>query len=208
MALERWDPQKRKYVLYEDSEQHGSDCTRFPFNDIPRRVFLDTNVINVLVKHNTHIFEGEALPTTVEATLAVDTEALMHVFHVGARADWDLIGSQKTLDELSATRDELLRDDLLEYAFGLVNQDLDDDERFFATNFGRLFVDAPFAAALPDRADRELIGNAIGYGCDAFCTRDRATIASKRDQLGRLPLRIITPAEWWGHVKPWAGLLV
>ena len=130
----------------------------------------------------------------------------MHIFYVGARAIWDILGSQKTLDELSRTRDASLRGDLLEYALGLINQDLDDDDQRFAAEFGHRLIDSPFVAALPDAADRELVGNAIGFGCDAFCTRDRATIVSKRGQLRQISLRIVTPAEWWAQIKPWAAL--
>jgi len=206
MGLEYWDSTKHKYVLYQDTGQHSADCKRVPFESIPRRVFLDTNVINVLVKHSAHVFEQEPVPSNTERTLAVDIEALMHVFYVGARANWSLLGSQKTIDELSCTRHGALRDDLLEYGLGFVNQDLDDEDRRFAADFGRRFIDAPFVTALPDLADRELIGNAIGFGCDAFCTCDRATIVSKRGHLRQVPLRIMTPAEWWAHIKPWAGL--
>jgi hypothetical protein len=130
----------------------------------------------------------------------------MHVFHVGARADWDLVGSQKTIDELSRTSDASLRDEFLAYALGLVSRDLTDEDRRFAEDFGRRLIDAPFLGALPDLADRELIGNAIGYGCDVFCTRDNATIIRKRGLLRQMPLRIMMPAEWWAHIKPWAGL--
>lgn len=206
MGLEHWDPIRRKYVLYQDAGQHTKDCGLFPFENIPKRVFLDTNVINVLVKHATHVFEQERISPDIEPNLALDIEALMHVFYVGARADWDLVGSQKTLDELSRTRDETLRSDLEDYALGLVNRDSNDKDRRFAADFGRRLIDSPFLAALPDLADRELIGYAIGYGCDAFCTRDIATIVKKRAQLRQVPLRVITPAEWWRHVKPWAGL--
>lgn len=206
MGLERWDARRQKYLLYQNAVQHSEDCARFPFESIPQRVFLDTNVINVLVKHSAHVFDREPIPTSTELTLALDIEALMHVFYLGAQANWSLLGSQKTIDELSRTREGELRDDLLEYALGIVNQNLDDEDRKFAADFGRRLSDSPFVAALPDLADRELIGNAIGFGCDAFCTRDRATIVSKRGHLRQVPLRIITPAEWWAHIKPWAGL--
>lgn len=206
MGLEHWDPSRRKYVLYRNPEQHTADCDRFPFESIPRRVFLDTNVLNALVKRSAHVFEHEPIPLETQPTLATDVEALMHVFFVGARANWDLLASQKTLDELSQTRNGALREDLLEYALGFVNRDLEDEDRRFAADFGRRLIDAPFVAALPDLADRELIGNAIGFGCDAFCTCDRTTIVRRRGQLRQVPLRIMTPAEWWAHVKPWAGL--
>jgi hypothetical protein len=206
MGLERWDAIRQKYVLYQNNAEHSDDCERFPYGSIPMRVFLDTNVFNVLVKHSAHVFEREPIPVSTELTLALDIEALMHVFYVGTRANWDLLTSQKTIDELSRTRDDAFRDDLLEYALGFVNYNLGEEDRRFAADFGRRLIDAPFAAALPDMADRELIGNAIGFGCDAFCTRDRATIVSKRSYLRQIPLRIMTPAEWWAHIKPWAGL--
>jgi hypothetical protein len=206
MTLEHWDSRRQKYVLYRSIEQHSEDCERFPFKRIPRRVFLDTNVINVLVKNCEHIFDRVPIPIATDPKLAADIEALMHVFYVGARANWDILGSQRTLDELSRTMDDATRDGLLEYAVGLVNQDLNDEDRRFAADFGRRLIDAPFLASLPDKADRELIGNAVGFGCDAFCTRDRATIVSKRGQLRQIALRIMTPAEWWAHIKPWAAL--
>jgi hypothetical protein len=95
MTLEHWDSRKQKYVLYWSTEQHSKDCTRFPFKGIPRRVFLDTNVISVLVKHSTNIFDHELIPIDTESTLAADVEALMHVFHVGAQANWDLLAPKK-----------------------------------------------------------------------------------------------------------------
>lgn len=94
MGLEHRDASKRKYVLYRNVKEHGEDCARFPFERIPRRIFLDTNVINVLVKHSAHVFEQEPIPFDTELTLATDTEALMHVFYVGVRANWDLLGSE------------------------------------------------------------------------------------------------------------------
>ena len=68
----------------------------------------------MLVKHSAHVFEHEPIPIDIDPTLATDIEALMHVFYVGARADWSILSSQKTIDELSRTRDGTLRDDLLE----------------------------------------------------------------------------------------------
>jgi hypothetical protein len=204
MGLEHWDASRRKWVLYWSEAQHNEDCTRYPFESIPRRVFLDTDVVNLLVKQSEQVFEQAPIPEQIDRTRAVDTEALMHVFHVGARANWDILASRKTLEEIGRTPDPDIRNDLLDYAALLVEQTSEDSA--FAASFGRRLVDAPFVSALPDPGDRELIGNAIGFGCDAFCTCDRRTIIRKRERLRQLPLRILTPAEWWAHVKPWAGL--
>jgi hypothetical protein len=206
MPLEHWDPRRRKYVLYKSIGEHGEDCVRFPFEKIPKRVFLDTNVINVLVKHAAHVFDHMPIPEDMEPTLALDVEGLRHVFHVGSRADWEMFGSPKTIEELSRTRNATLRADLLEYALGIVNQDLRSEERRHAIDFGRRVIDTPFLDALPDKADRELIGNAIAFGSDTFCTCDRTTIVNRRHHLRQIPLRVMTPAEWWAHIRPWAGL--
>jgi hypothetical protein len=193
-------------VLYRTTEQHTADCDHFPFESIPRRVFLDTNVINALVKHSAHVFDHEPIPLETERTLAIDIEALMHVFYVGARANLGLLAFQKTLDELSGTKNGALREDLIEYALGFVNRDRDDEDGRFAAHFGRRMIDPPIVAALPELPDRELVGNALGFGCDAFCTCDRTTIVRKRELLRQVPLRIVTPAEWWAHIRPWAAL--
>lgn len=204
MGLEHWDSARKKYVLYRTMDEHGEDCARFPFASIPQRVFLDTNVINVLVKQSAEIFEHEPISADINRTLAIDIEALRHVFYVGSRANWDLVTSSKAIEELSRTRNQELRDELVEYGVGFM--DLESEAGRFALDFGRRMIEAPFVAALPDVADRELVGHALGLRCDAFCTCDRATILSKRHRLRQIPLRIITPAEWWAHVKPWAGL--
>lgn len=204
MGLETWDANRRKWVLYRSQAEHSEDCARFPFEMIPRRVFLDTCVVNLLVKHREEVFEQATIHADLPETRAHDVEALMHVFHHGARASWDILGARKTIDEIGDTPDRELRDELLDYAIELVDPPTEDS--VFAADFGCRLVDAPFVAALPDPADRELIGNAIGFGCDVFCTSDRRSIVRKREALKALPLRILTPVEWWACVKPWAAL--
>lgn len=204
MAIETWDPRKRRWVLYRSEAEHTADCQAYPFEKIPRRVFLDTNVVNLLVTNAEQVFEQAPIPEDVDKTRTEDIEALMHIFHVGTRACWDLVTSQKTIDEVTLTPNISDREDLLDYALQLLQPR--DDEYVFAEAFGRRLVGTSFVSALPDLADQMLIGNAVGYACDAFCTRDRRTIIKYRDNLPQLPLRILTPLEWWRCVRPWAGL--
>lgn len=206
MGLEHWDSERRKYVLYRSQVQHRHDSARFPFESIPRRVFLDTNVVNLLVKHRVHIFDREPIFATIDPTSAVDIEALMHIFAVGSRADWDIVGSPKTLDEIYKTKNADLRGDLLDYGGEIVDLRPDSEDRRYALDFGRRLIDTTLLDTLPDVSDRELIGHAVALRCDAFCTCDRATILNKRSRLPRLPLQIMEPSEWWAHIRPWAGL--
>ncbi len=204
MGLEHWDNTRGKWILYRSRGQHSLDCEQHPFEAIPRRIFLDTNVVNLMVKYSEQVFEQAWLPDGLDRTRAHDVEALMHVFHFGGRAPWEIVASRKTLSEIGETPDPAVRDGLFDYAGELVDPPTEDSA--YAASLGRRLIDAPFTAALPDPADRELIGNAIGLGCDVFCTCDRRTVVRKREHLRQLPIRILTPAEWWAHVKPWAGL--
>ena len=188
--------------------QQSDICTRFPFESIPKRIFLDTSVINAIVKYPEEIFEQQSIALDIHPTLAGDIEALRDIFFIGMRANWDIVASQKTLDELASTTDDFLRVRLMSYALE-IDLTATSMKRMtsVARDFARRLIDTHFVAALPGRADRELIGNAIGYGCDVFCTRDRATIVKKRARLQHLGLKVMTPEEWWAHTpRPWAAL--
>lgn len=197
----------RRFVLYRTQEEHSDDCEKFPYREIPGRVFLDTNIIDCLVKWPKCIFEMEGTPPDMEDKLQTDIESLMHVFHVGSRASWDLVASELTLKELAATQDAVLREELLDYGIGFVDLANNGNEnKRYARGLARRLRGSNFLASLPDRNDRDLIAHAIAFQCDAFCTRDRRSIRRKRNSLRALPLKILTPAEWWQHIKPWAGL--
>ncbi|MFC3695564.1 hypothetical protein [Chenggangzhangella methanolivorans] len=202
MGLERWDACRAKWVLYQTQERHSEDCARFPYEALPRRIFLDTNVVNLLVRYSDQVFEQAPIDDTLDTTKRHDVEALMHVFQTGARADWSILASRKVLDEIVKTPDEEFKADLTDYAIELVSP-LNDG---FADRLGRSLVETRLLSAFPGEHDRELIGNAIGFNCDVFCTCDQRTIIRKRHLANNLPIRFLTPIEWWWHVKPWAGL--
>ena len=205
-TLEHWDAARGRWLMYRAEGEHSEDCTRYPRDSVPLRIFLDTSVVNLLVKYGNCVFEGEAIPEDVAETRAHDIEALMHLMQVGARANWVVTTSPRALDEIANTPDANLRADLLDYARDLL---LTHNESYaHANDLGRRSVDAPFLSALQDMPDRELIGNAVGLGCDTFCTADRRTIVRHRERLLNVPVRIMTPVEWWRHFKPWGGLFV
>jgi hypothetical protein len=200
----------QRYTLYRSSEEHSADCDKYPYEKIPARVFLDTNIVSCLVKWHEQIFEHQIPPLGIDPTLAEDIESLMHIFLVGSRAYWNILVSSKTLEELSKTSNLSLRSKLLEYGTQLVGYgttgDSPEEDRRYCFDLARRLVDSPFLARLPDIPDRELISHAVALQCDVFCTRDRHSIHRKRNYLRHIPLRVLTPGEWWNHVKPWAGL--
>lgn len=204
LVLEEWDEARGKWLLYCSAADHHADCERHPFEGIPGRIFLDTNVVNLIVKHAPVIFEMEPQDPDLPIGRRRDIEALAHIFAVGARASWTLRVAETTLDEINRALHEQVRRDLGAYALEMLERGTDDSAH--GSDLGRRVADSTLLACLPDRADRELLGNAIGLGCDAFVTADVRTIVSRRHLLPTLPLRVLTPTEWWAAVKPWGGL--
>lgn len=59
MVLEEWGETQGKWLLYRSAADQRADCDRHPFEGIPTRIFLDTNVVNLIVKHAPVIFNLE-----------------------------------------------------------------------------------------------------------------------------------------------------
>ncbi len=77
MTLEHWDQARKRWVLYTGPGQQSTDCAANPFESIPGRIFLDTNIINLIVKWPEEIFENVPTPTGLDERAAHDIEALM-----------------------------------------------------------------------------------------------------------------------------------
>ena len=179
--------------------------------DIPGRVLLDTNVVNFILDWGEVIHDGGEIPAHVSDRDAEDILALRDFWLTGQRASWQLAISPRTYDEIAATSN-LARRAALERWFGELwlywreffdSSQLSDSD---AESLARRLVPSEILAVLPDPPDRELLAHAIAYQCDAMCTRDRKTILRHRDKLKIVPVRILTPTEWWRLVSAHAGL--
>lgn len=175
---------------------------------LPRRVFLDTNVVNFVLDHGMSIFEGEEPPEALSEADRADLQALHLVFLTGERAQWELAVSPLTLHEISQTHDPSRRNDL-ERWFGEIwhhwRDCFDEDGTLsdaYAEDLSRRLAGSSLLGCFPDESDRALIGHAIAYECDAFCTRDRKTILRKAKSAPKLPLELLSPVEWGERI--WA----
>ena len=183
--------------------------------DVPGRIFLDTCVVNFVLDYGEQIHDGTPAPADAGERVVRDIEALRNIWLVGQRAAWQLAISPHTYQEIAATLDPPRRHqlepwfaDLWQYWLNIIHENDDlpsfveaEDTRVGVLTSGRLDV-------LPDIADRVLLCDAIVYRCELFCTRDWRTILKHRDDLKGLPLGIVTPAEWWMKIQPYAQLWV
>ena len=175
---------------------------------LPRRVFLDTNVVNFVLDHGASIFDGEDTSSGLSAADRADVEALRLVFLTGERAHWELAVSPLTYAEITQTPDPNRRA-ALEHWFGELWQHWSDCfsedgtlSHEYAENLAKRVAESGLMAAFPDAEDQALLCHAIAYECDAFCTRDRKTILKKAKAGPKLPLELISPAEWGERI--WA----
>ena len=186
-----------------------------PLQDVPRRVFLDTCVVNFMLDHGEQIYDGGSIPADANQRVARDIEAMSDIMFVGKRAMWQLAISPHTYQEIAATRDGGRRhrldywfEDLWQYWLGIIHEN-DDLPSFVEAEDTRVrLLGSGILDVLSDMADRVLVCDAVVYRCDVFCTRDWATILKHRDHLSELPLRIVTPVEWWSSIQPYARLWV
>jgi hypothetical protein len=180
--------------------------------DVPDRVFLDTCVVNFMLDFGEQIHDGATLPP-LGPREAADIEALRDLFVTGQRAMWQLAISPHTYSEIARTRDEgqLLKlylwfQELWQYWRSTVEQNNDLPSFIEAEEVRVRTLSSGHLSCLPDVADRVLLCDALVYRCDLFCTRDWATILKHRTALSGLPIEIVTPAEWWARIRPYAGL--
>jgi hypothetical protein len=168
-------------------------------------VFLDTSVVNFILDYGEQIHENVVAPVNRSTRILRDIDALRNIWSTGQRTNWEIIISQYTVHELERTKDKSRRDSLLSWAGEIIDYQGGIDR---VSSFGHAapITIQEIVSVLPDSPDRKLVQDAIGAGCDAFCTRDWKTLLSFRDKLQLLPLKIIAPHEWWELIAPFAAL--
>lgn len=82
------------------------------FFAIPRRAFLDTNVVNLTLDHGEYIHENIPLPVDLHPNVRSEVEALGGIFDTGQRAFWQFAISPLTYQEVSATTNPIRRANL------------------------------------------------------------------------------------------------
>ena len=176
----------------------------------PHRVFLDTNVVNMILDYGEMIHDCVEVPADFKGRLHSDIEALRGIFFTGQRAFWELAVSPLTYREVIRTKDATHQQRLTSWFFEIWEywreflHSASDLPSFSEAEEERLgLISSGILEVLPDLNDRVLICDAVVYRCDAFCTRDWSTVLRHREQLGGLSLRIVTPTEWWELIRSW-----
>ena len=209
--------------MTNQSREDDDQATGLP--DLPKLIFLDTNIVQNLHSFGEFIFDRVSTPdlekklSTLGPRITADIYALADFMALGVRAGWPLAVSPGTQREFRAIQDPNKRDTLTAWEQRLAD--------YFAENFdqsqgeteGSSYSEmthftslqrsrmADLLKAFPDKQDQQLFIDAVERGCDVFLTMDYKTIWQHRDKVKQFRLHVMRPVELLEYVRPWAGLL-
>jgi len=180
---------------------------------IPRRAFLDTCVVNFILEYSDQIHDNWPLPQDVNTRTSEDIHALRKIFIAGSRGGIQFAVSPFTYSEIAGTQDSgklshlhTWFQELWQYWRSVVDSYNDLPNFIEADDIRVQLLISEYARVLPDLSDRILLCDALVYRCDLFCTRDWNTILKHRKELSGLPIKFVTPSEFWALIQPFAFL--
>ena len=209
--------------MIHQSREDDDQATGLP--DLPKLIFLDTNIVQNLHSFGEFIFDRVSTPdlekklSTLGPRITADIYALADFMALGVRAGWPLAVSPGTQREFRAIQDPNKRDALTaweqrlaDYFAGNFDQSQGEIEgssssemtHFTSIQRSRM---ADLLKAFPDKQDQQLFIDAVERGCDVFLTMNYKTIWQHRDKVKQFRLHVMRPVELLEYVRPWAGLL-
>jgi hypothetical protein len=188
--------------------------------DLPRLIFLDTNIVQHLQTFGEFIYdhflssENEDKLHCLGKRVVEDVEALASFINLGKRNGWPIAVSKRTLHELAATPEPNKRyylsqwgRELSDYFIGLFNNGIVTDEDFKSPSGRRKANLENELHFLPHSSDRILIIDAIELGCDFFLTMDYKSLWRFRGRITPLGLRVLRPVEMMKYIEPCVELM-
>jgi hypothetical protein len=173
---------------------------------IPSRIFLDTSVINFIVEHAELIFDGYYHDDNLNVRVRMDIFALYQIFEIARRNPIEIVVSKTNFEEILRTNDREKRSNLLSYCTEIwhyfkssTKQEFEISEKDLKLAEG--FLKEKDFLKITDQNDRRLLLESLYFKCDHFCTRDWRTILKHRELVTQIPIKIITPWEWWEKIE-------
>jgi hypothetical protein len=181
------------------------------FEELPRRIFLDSSTLQALQDYGEFIYENVELPSDdpVHAISDgfIELDALRAIFFVNQRALFEFALSCNSLKEVAAKNDHAY----IQWAYDVLGH----WEICLAA-----YRESPFSgdgqvmsAHLGDRSfgylgkkDRLLLQDAVALECNAFLTMDRRLAKNSNRLRQNARIRVLLPSQYWGLLEPWARL--
>ena len=181
---------------------------KYPFESLPRRIFLDSCTAQMLRDYGSYIYEAEPIPASDRIHSVRDgianVEALRDTFLVNERAQFEWIVSPRSMQEAHDKRDP----GHMQWLW-----DIADHSEICLEGNGSTKASKALAARMDEakfgylgEKDRLLLRDAITLRCEAFLTVERRLPKNAAHIERVLSIRILTPINHWEMLRPWAAL--
>lgn len=131
---------------------------------------------------------------------------IRNIFSVTQRAyDWQFIISDASQKEVNA-RGNASYSSWVEEVRANSDYLLQIEEQAYPTHrHAELVLEWKRIGYLGD-GDRQLLADALRFGCDAFLTDDRRLARNAAHIKKQIEIEVMTPEEYWERLRPWAAL--
>jgi hypothetical protein len=184
------------------------------FKNLPRRIFLDTSVLQNIVHYGEYIFENIEIPADDPIHKVTNGYenifCLGSIFFVNQRAFFEFAVSENSLIEVSEKEDI----HSINYAYEVFNYWVccteEYEESSFLSGKGKDILKAlkPNKFGYLSEKDKYLIFDAVLLECDAFLTMDLKLCKNYERAKKTLGIKILDPIKYWDLLKPFAALYI
>jgi hypothetical protein len=178
------------------------------FDDIPRRIFLDSSTLQTLQTYGGFLYENETIPDNDrihrDPRGIAKLEALRTIMQVVERAPFEFALSAHSFEEVEQRGNA----SYLQWAYDVLDHWLACLEASgdpMVDTKALVLVDTPLYNYL-GAGDRALLKDALALQCDSFLTMENRLPKSAPHLLATLGIRVLSPIEFWEILKPWAAL--
>jgi hypothetical protein len=178
------------------------------FEDLPRRVFLDSSTLQTLQTYGGFLYENE--PISASDQIHRDPRgigklnALRAIMQVAERAPFEFALSAHSFEEVERRGDP----GYLRWAYDVLDHWLACLEACGEPN-----ADAQTVALLDTPSynylgagDRALMKDALALECDSFLTMENRLPKCAEHLRATLGIRVLSPIEFWQILRPWAAI--
>ena len=180
----------------------------------PRRVFLDSSVLQALHRNGEFVYDGGEIPRNSKFWRIPegvrDLAALRDIMLVGARGAIELVLSQNSLEEVVDASDS----SYLRWAFEVAYYWQDclasyREQPPFSGWGANLAVRVEGSSfGYLSTKDKKLVRDAVVLECHAFLTLDLRLTRNAPHLEQALGIKVLRPANYWCLLRPWAALFV
>lgn len=178
------------------------------FEEIPRRIFLDSSTLQTLQDYGAFLYENE--PLTVNDRIECDPkgiaklETLRMIMQITERAPFQFALSENSFAEIRAR--EVSR--YLGWAYDVLDHWLACREECEASrrNITALTALNSNSYGYLGEGDRSLLRDALRLDCDTFLTMENKLPKNAAHIERTLGIRVLTPIGFWDILQPWAAL--